>query len=311
MTIGIAAYGPNAGQAIIDALRAAEVVGHGAISGFVSMVVIGEDGELHRIETQRGGTQGLLKGGEMPTHFMRARHAALMSSGPDRPSPLAQFTPGDARAGLVTGHRLPNTVGAAGIPLNDEALRLMREGATPAEAVSRVTRDNPTVDGGLIALSLDGQIFAEDTAYVARFPDRGQAMLGPSQNGAVVAVLHNAIRPRRSLAMLVAETALDLMDPPDAADDTLSLMSGVPIERGEANAIHVDASHAAKSLAVSDPKYLAGHWSMGLGPMVQVLMGDRIVGHALYEPYLVISSGRLQSVDGVDSLNIPIRYCRR
>ena len=94
MTIGIAAYGPNAGQAIIDALRAAEVVGHGAISGFVSMVVIGEDGELHRIETQRGGTQGLLKGGEMPTHFMRARHAALMSSGPDRPSPLAQFTPG-------------------------------------------------------------------------------------------------------------------------------------------------------------------------------------------------------------------------
>ena len=116
MTIGIAAYGPNAGQAIIDALRAAEVVGHGAISGFVSMVVIGEDGELHRIETQRGGTQGLLKGGEMPTHFMRARHAALMSSGPDRPSPLAQFTPGDARAGLVTGHRLPNTVGAAGSP---------------------------------------------------------------------------------------------------------------------------------------------------------------------------------------------------
>ncbi len=64
-------------------------------------------------------------------------------------------------------------------------------------------------------------------------------------------------------------------------------------------------------MAVSDPKYLAGRWSMGLGPLVQVLMGDRIVGHALYEPYLVISSGRLESVDGVDSLNIPIRYCRR
>ncbi len=66
MTIGIAAYGPNAGQAIIDALRAAEAVGHGAISGFVSMVVIGEDGELHRIETQRGGTQGLLEGAGCP-----------------------------------------------------------------------------------------------------------------------------------------------------------------------------------------------------------------------------------------------------
>ncbi len=78
----------------------------------------------------------------------------------------------------------------------------------------------------------------------------------------------------------------------------LRLMSGVPVERGEGNAIHVDASRAAKSLAVSDPKYLHGRWSMGLGPMVQVLMGDRIVAHALYEPYLVISSGRLESMDG-------------
>ncbi len=52
----------------------------------------------------------------MPTVFAHARHAALMSSGPNRPSPLAQFTPGDARVGLVTGHRLPNTVGAGGDP---------------------------------------------------------------------------------------------------------------------------------------------------------------------------------------------------
>ena len=187
-----------------------------------------------------------------------------MSSGPNRPSPLAQFTPGDPRVGLVTGHRLPNTVGAGGTPLNEEVLALMRAGAAPAEAVAQVADDNPTVDGGLIALSLDGRICAKDTAYVARFPDRNEAVLGPSQNGCVVAVLHNAIRPHRSLATLVAEVALDRMDPPDVADDSLRLNSGVPVERGEGNAIHANELRTATFITVGDPKYLHGRWSMGM-----------------------------------------------
>jgi len=310
MTIGIAAFGPNAGRAIVEALRAAEAVGHGAIGGFVSLVVIGEDGALRRAETQQGGTTGLFAGAGMPAVLAHARHAALMSSGPNRPSPLAQFTPGDARVGLVTGHRLPNTVGAGGIPLNEEVLALMRAGAAPAEAVGQVADGNPTVDGGFIALSLDGRICAKDTAYVARFPDRNEAVLGPSRNGCVVAVLHNAIRPHRSLATLVAEVALDRMDPPDVADDTLRLNSGVPVERGEANAIHANESRTATFITVGDPKYLHGRWSMGLGPQVPIVSGDRIVAHALYEPYLVLCSGRLESMDGVDALQIPIRYLR-
>ncbi|WP_046868073.1 DUF6963 family protein [Microvirga massiliensis] len=311
MTIGIAAFGPNAGQAVFDALRTAELVGHGAIGGFVSLVVIGEDGKLHRGETQRGGTRGLFEGDAVPAHIARARYAALMSSGPDRPSPLSQFTPADARIGLVTGHRLPNTVGAAGIALNEEVLGLMGQGMTPAEAVERVVRENPTSDAGIIALSLDGEVFAEDTAYVARFPDRGQAVLGSVDQGAVVAVLHNAIRPYRSLAALVAETALDRMDPPDAADDTLRLSAGLPIRKGPVNAIQIDETHAVTSLTVSDPKYLAGSWSMGLGPMVPILMDDKVVAHALYEPYLVIASGCLASIDGADALQIPIRHARQ
>jgi hypothetical protein len=310
MTIGIAAFGPNAGQAVFDALRVAELVGHGAIGGFVSLVVIGEGGKLYRTETQRGGTRGLFDGGAMPLPMARARHAALMSSGPDRPPPLSQFTPADARVGLVTGHRLPNTIGASGIALNEEVLGLMGQGMTPAEAVERVVRENPTGDAGIIALSLDGEVFADDTAYVARFPDRGQAVLGSVDQGAIVAVLHNAIRPYRSLATLVAETALDRMDPPDAADDTLRLKAGLPIRKGAVNAIQVDKSHAATSLTVSDVKYLAGNWNMGLGPMVPILMDDKVVAHALYEPYLVIVSGCLASIDGADSLQIPVRHSR-
>jgi hypothetical protein len=308
VTIGIAAYGPRAGQAILEGLRAAERLGRGAIGGFVSFAAIGEDGLLHRAETQRDGTRGLFGGEPLPAQLARARHAVLMSSGPDRPAPLAQFTPGDPLVGLVTGHRLPNTSGAAGIALNEEVLRRMREGSSASEAVEGVTRDNPTVDGGLIALALDGQIHARDTAYVERFPDRGGIVLGSREKGGVVAVLHNAIRPYRSLALLVAETALDTIVPEDAPDGMVGLAAGMPIESGPENAIRVDAAFTVQSLTLSDPKYLSGRWSMGLGPMASIVMDDTVVGHVLYEPYLVIEAGRLETMDGAARMEIPFRY---
>ncbi|MET0745480.1 MAG: hypothetical protein ABWY78_19065 [Microvirga sp.] len=308
MTIGIAAYGPRAGQAILEGLRAAESIGRGAIGGFVSFAAIGEDGRLHRAETQRNGAQCLFGGEALPAHLARARHAVLMSSGPDRPAPLAQFTPGDPLVGLVTGHRLPNTPGAAGIALNEEVLRRMGQGSTPSEAVERVVRDNPHVDGGLIALALDGEVHARDTAYVERFPDRGGVVLGSREQGGIVAVLHNAIRPYRSLALLVAETVLDTMAPTNQPDGVVGFAAGVPIAIGPESAIHVDAAFSVLSLALRDPRYLSGRWSLGLGPMAPILMNGTVVAHALYEPYLVIDAGRLETMDGAVTMNLPFRY---
>ncbi|MFP4126312.1 MAG: DUF6963 family protein, partial [Alphaproteobacteria bacterium] len=122
MTIGIAATGAGAGLAVFAALRAVERVGRGAIGGFASFVAISEAGELVQAETQRGGTATLFVDGEAtgvapPAAVAQARFAAVMSSGPDRPPPLARFTPGDAAVGLVSGHRLPNMPGVDGAPL--------------------------------------------------------------------------------------------------------------------------------------------------------------------------------------------------
>ncbi len=148
----------------------------------------------------------------------RARQACLRSR---------SSRPGDPRVGLVTGHRLPNTVGAGGIPLNEEVLRPDARRGDAGRGCRPGRPGQPARSTADSSRSPSTARFArEDTAYVARFPDRGEAMLGPSQNGCVVAVLHNAIRPHRSLAMLVAEVALDRMDPPDVADDSLRLNPG-------------------------------------------------------------------------------------
>ncbi|GEO42888.1 hypothetical protein SAE02_70360 [Skermanella aerolata] len=311
MTIGIAAHGPLAGRAILDGLALAERIGKGAVGGFVSLVVIGVDGRLHRAETQQGGTTSLFGGGTIPVVIAEAQFAALMSSGPDRPAPLSQFTPADAGIGLVTGHRLPNTVGSNGIALNVEVLALMRSGLGPAEAVEQVLAENPTVDGGIIAISVDGRIHAADTAYVAMFHDAGKAVLHSAFDpGITVAVLHNAIRPWRGLGLVVAETVLDVMDPPDAADREVHLVSGIPVVSGPGNSIHVDESGAAIRLTVSNRKFLTGEWHLGLGPHASIVVANRNVGVALYEPYLVLSDGYLRSVDGVDEFELPVR-CRR
>ena len=180
MTIGIAAFGPNAGRAVIQALSAVEAVGRGAIGGFVSFVAITASGRVDRLQTQHGGTEMLIRGvaGSLPPAIAEATIAGLMSSGPDRPEPLSQFTPADGDVGLVTGHRMPNTIGVNGMNLNDEVLQLMRSGHRPLDAVDRVIAANPDGDAGIIALSLDGCIHAADTPSVGRRGDCGRATIG-------------------------------------------------------------------------------------------------------------------------------------
>ena len=159
MTIGIAVTGDGAGLAAFRALEAVERVARGAIGGFVSFVVISEGGALLRAETQRGGTSTLFVEGERtgatpPPAVADARFAALMSSGPDRPTPLAQFTPGDAAHGLVTGHRLPNMPGdGTDRPLNEAVLARLVAGADPRQAVETELAQHPGKHGFVLSLT--------------------------------------------------------------------------------------------------------------------------------------------------------------
>lgn len=92
MTIGIAACGPGAADAILSALMAVETFASGAIAGFVSLAAIVED-RIERVEIQTGGATALIAAGS-PQWLADSRCAVLMSSGPNRPprsrsSPLA------------------------------------------------------------------------------------------------------------------------------------------------------------------------------------------------------------------------------
>ena len=81
MTIGVAAAGAQAGAAVFDAVLGAELLGRGAIGGFVVFAVLDEQGRLQYRTTQRGGVTAL----DLPASWRDARVAAVISSGPDRP----------------------------------------------------------------------------------------------------------------------------------------------------------------------------------------------------------------------------------
>lgn len=306
MTIGIAAYGPNAGLAVWRALRAVEGVGRGAIGGFASFVALGPGSTVLRAQIQRGGAAALFTGAEPPSELAAARLAGVMSSGPDRPEPLSQFTPADGTVGLVTGHRLPNVPGVSGRAPNEDVLALMRAGLSPRAAITRVLAADPLADAGLIALDRQGRLWAADAPRVRSRGDRGAARLGSARAGAAVAVLHNAILPHRPLAALAAEVALDAMAPADRVDATVAMTAGVPVTLGPQPRIVLDRQGRLVRIETADPRHQTGRWSLGLGWRTEIHRAGRPWAYAVHEPYLVVEDGRLVSIDGSSTLDLPV-----
>ncbi len=308
MTIGIAAYGPHAGLAVIRALAAVESVARGAIGGFVSFAAIPKTGDVLRASVQHGGSVGLFgpHAEAMPNAMANAEMAGLMSSGPDRPEPLSQFVPAAHGVGLVTGHRMPNTIGRSGLTLNEEVLGLMADGLAPAEAILQVVDANPDSDAGMVGLSMTGELFLADTPYVEERGDRGRQLLR-SPSGACVAVLHNAIEPHRPIASLAASIALDVMDPIDRQDGFIHFHKGIELNLGSQTHVNIDPDGTAVSIVVRDPKFLSGEWSMGLGHHTLLMHQTKPKAIMLYEPYMVVRNGRLLSIDGRDEIQVPFQ----
>ncbi|MFO1149895.1 MAG: hypothetical protein U1E62_16080 [Alsobacter sp.] len=308
MTIGIATYGRSAGLAALEALQAVEKVGFGALHGYVSLVAIGLDGQVHRAETQRGGTSGLGGATGLPKAILTARMAGLISSGPDRPEPLAQFTPALPGVGLVTGHRFPSMRGPSGQQLNDMVLSRMAGGQTAKDAVDGVVHDHPWADAGLIALAVDGDVYGADTEYVCSMPQRGSLVLRSDDGTAAAAVLHNAILPWRALAPLAAEVALGRLAPPPGPDGVLVVEAGLPVRSGATNAWEIDDDGEVVGVVLTRAQPGAGRLSFGLGPFAPVMFGTELRGRALQEPFLVAHQGRLETIDGSISAAIPVSW---
>lgn len=313
MTIGIGAFGPNAGQAVFNALRAAERVGTGAIGGFATFAAITGDGRAIFSVTQRGGsatafTEGETTGVEPPADFATARIAAVISSGPDRPGDLRSFIPIDPAVGLVTGHRIPPTRGTNGTAMNADALARMKAGMTAAEAVEAVIAETPEGDCGLICIDLAGGVAFANTRRVLRRPDVGTALRRDAETGAAVAVLHNAIRPHQATADLAAAIALETMVADVAPRGWITLAAGTEIGMGEENAVFCDAAGRSLRVTTTDPSVgIRGELGAAVYLASMVYLDGKPVGRTAFEPITTIENSRIVRFSGKDELRMSYR----
>ena len=310
MTIAIAASGPNAGRAIYKSLQAAEAVGTGAIRGFVMLAVITSDGALRRYETQRGGTRTLFTEGETtgiepPDEVQGAVAAALISSGPDRPLPLAQFLTADAQAGLVTAHRVPQGPSVNGIPLNVEVLYALQSGQSAQQAVESVLAANPHADVGFITIDRHGNLHLQNTPRVQKRPDLGMAYREDQATGTKLGVLHNAIAPYAALAPLVADIGFRCMVETAPIIGHFTIAAGVPIVYGEVDAVEIDEAGIAQTVVTSDLTFIDRDRS-GVGIYLHSLVrqNGQVVGKTLCEPICIVSNGHIIVMSGQTQLQI-------
>jgi hypothetical protein len=313
MTIGIGAFGPNAGYAVYAGLAAAEKIGRGAIGGFATYGAITADDRLLRHETQRGGSTTLFIDGEStgvapPEEVARATAAAVISSGPERPDPLAQFLAADPKGGLVTGHRLPNGLSVDGRPLNLEALAHLVAGRAAQEAVDLVIERNREADVGLIAVDRRGRAYARNSDRVQRRPDLGHARAEDRAAGAVVEVLHNAIRPHPSLATTVAAIILEAMVGAAEPAGWVRIEAGVPLELGIENAVHCGADLVATRIVTTDPILAQGRHACAAIYLGSAVYRDgTLVGRTMFEPITTVEDGRITEMSGQATMRMSFR----
>lgn len=303
MTIGIGETGPNAGLAVFETLRLAERTATGSIGGYAVFAALGEDGSVYRAETQRGGTATLFTAGERtgvapPPEISRARYAAVMSSGPDRPAPLSQFLPAEARIGLVTGHRLPNGAGLDGRILNVAVLDAMRNGQSAERALVEVLGNAADSDAGMIALGPDRGIAMLNSARVERRPDLGSALFAGS-GGTAIAILHNAIWPAATLAPLLAEAGLEMMLRAREPAGRIEVRAGTPVVAATQDRVVVDDRMVAVRIETSDARIAAGrHNCAAIYVGSRVIRNGTTLGVTVEEPNVVVDSGSVVSLSG-------------
>ena len=288
---------PGAARAALAGLEAVEAVGRGAIGGFVSLTVLAPDGAVHDLGVQRGGARAMLAEPQLAA-LRDARLAVLMSSAPDRPEPLSQFTPGAADAGLMTGHRLPNMPGLNGTPPNLVALQALREGLSPAQAIDRALADAPDLDAGLIAMTPSGELAIGNSASVAERPDIGEALV--VEPGLSIAVLHNSILPHEALADLAVSAIHDTLAPLDAWSGSGSAI-GLSVRPGpRKRALLLDADRGTPlAFEAEGEEWRRPEWE---GCPVRrgdpVVAAEQVVGYVVQEAYCILRSGTVIQARG-------------
>lgn len=297
MTIGIATRGPGAGLAAWRALLAAELLGRGEIGGFCVFAWRDGVGEIRHATTQRGGTSGLT----LPDGWAKARHAALISSGPDRPEPLTQFLPGNA-GGLVTGHRLPTSPLPDGRPVNLAALEAMAQGRLTQAGLEALLSLGPAMDAGLICLPWSGPVLAANSPRVEGRGDTGRHVM--QQGDTACAILYNSIAtvglPGDALAKALGAIAAEVMGLGPAPLAFGQLPDRVPVTPASQEAVEIDASGLVTAIHSADPAYFGPKPGItAVYARVPIWQSGRHIGWAASEAFADLRGGVLIARPGL------------
>lgn len=326
-TIAIVAVGPNAGQAVFEALQQVERIASGSIGGVAVIDVMLEDGTICSYQNNgRGGTATLFIEGERtgvppPPGIAAARIAAIVSTGPRAPADVGQepceqeYSTGRNGVGLVVGHRIPDSRGQDGQPVDAQVMQLMNQGVSPAEALDRVLGANPDVDAGLIAVSADGILAVRNAERVERRPDYAHARGEDRTTGALVQTILNEIHPPQAVAQLVVNAALEVMGSFQEPDLQILVQSSLSVEYGHDNLVEVDNELVATRIVTDIAGHVEGEvWAALPYISSPVLQDGRVIGYTINEPLAEVRDGVIQSLSYQPEMMVSVRreprYCR-
>lgn len=293
MTIGIATRGPRAGAAALQILRAVEAIGSGSIGGFAVFHWRDTSGALHHAVTQDQGTLTL----DPAPGWETATHAAIISSGPNRPEPLLQFVPGSPDTGFVTGHRLPTSLLPDGAVLNTAALQAMAAGGFDQAQLEALLATGPAMDAGLICLPLEGPVLIADSPRVASRDDTGRFHWSAGPDLAC-ALLHNSIHTAsvhgQALAEALGGIGRAALGGPVADYVCSRLPDRLPVQRAAADFIELTPAGEVIALHSADPAY---HGARGritaIYQSTAVHCQGRRIGQAVSEVFSGLEPGLL------------------
>lgn len=297
MTMGLAASGRRAGEAVLAAMAAAEVLGQGEIGGFAVLAGLTGDGRLLYATTQRGGSCGLRRDNEADViaAIAGASRAAVITSGPDRPTPLTQFLPGAVGVGLVTGHRLPSVAGPDGTPLNAAVFARLEAGEAPEAAVAAVLATAAENDAGLIALSADGRLALRNSARVSRRPDLG--VFEARGEGWSVGLLHNSITSDVPYAEAIGGVARAALGGGEGPVGLLTFGAPVPIVAAATDRVQVDSAGRILVIETANPALPTARRRGGAIYLGSTVVCDgRVVGVTASERVVDMADGTVVAV---------------
>lgn len=319
-TIAIVAVGPNAGQAVFHALQQAEKISWGSIGGIAVMDVMLDDGTICSFQNNgRGGTTTLFVEGEEtgvppPPEIAAARIAAVISTGPRNPVDLGEqpcnqeYSTGKNGVGMVVGHRIPDSRGHDGHPVNARVMQLMDQGTSPAEALSLVLEANPNVDAGLIAVSADGTMAMQNTERVEQRTDYAHSRGEDRVTGAKIQTILNEIHPPQAVAQLVVNTALEVMGSHQEPDLQILVQSGLKVEYGPFNLVEVDDELVVTRIVTDVENHLEGEvWAALPYISSAVMQNGQLIGYTINEPLARVQDGTIESLSYQPGMMVSVK----